>query len=65
MIVRHPLGTMKTPIAKSLDEKRTFFSSVRVHTRRYKIERQKLLGAIDRAAEDEESVSWVTVRPAP
>jgi hypothetical protein len=56
---------MKTPIAKSLDEKRTFFSSVRVHTRRYKIERQKLLGAIDRAAEDEESVSWVTVRPAP
>jgi hypothetical protein len=65
MIVRHPRRTMKTPIAKSLDEKKTIFGSVRVHTRRYNIERQKSLSATDGAAEDEESVSWVTVRPAP
>ncbi|KAE9381098.1 hypothetical protein N431DRAFT_476007 [Stipitochalara longipes BDJ] len=51
-------------ISKSLEEKKSIFGSVRVHTRRYKIERQRLLGTTGRAAE-EESVSWLTIRPAP
>jgi len=63
--IRIPHRIRRTPIAKSLEEKKTIFGSVRVHTRRYKIERQKLLGTTNGTAEEEESVSWVTVRPAP
>jgi hypothetical protein len=62
---RAPRRMMRTPVEKYVVEKSTIFGSVRLHTRRYRTTRPKRLTNTSDSKEDEESVNWLTIRPAP
>lgn len=64
-LILGPHRIRRTPVEKYVVEKNTMFGSVRLHTRRYMTTRPKLLTATSSPGEDEETVNWLTVRPAP